>query len=818
MRLNSKPINILFRNDDLCALSDAAHERRCLDIFAQYGIPQVVSVIPFMSEDPHNANGARFHELSENKEIVKILEEASSKGLVEIAQHGTTHQTNHLHPSNPTAAIGTPYPGLGSPWLRFAPMYPEKGYSEFNGLDKDLVRSELKRGKDYLNKIFQKSINTFTFPWGTLDENALTALKEEGFRTALCGGRNFYFVNGLMAIYNGREDVFEFTHELNNGRLKGPVLYHVVLHSWMLKAHELSELDKLLSGLAADKRVGFVTVEDLQQWPASFQIVRAADHRMRVWRKTANNHLGAPMWFPQRYDLNLASYWKDLLKSGLVTLIFAKIGLARSWILSGILLSIYALWSFIGQRKISLFELLGLISSGCFFLVLSAYVFKNRFVSGSHGIRKEDRQNYEKISAKAFGDPKNKFLVQAFFRLFEQNPDSFSEDREKYLQLKYFYSARPWIALNELAEGYACRGLNALAHMCYAESLRLDPKQAEIFKRMEDLKGVCPLKQPELKKDQYAVSVIICTNRLTRELRVCIQSILNQTFKDFEVILLNDGGPEDTQEVAGSFKDPRIFYKRVDRNIGPPKARNVAVQLARGQYIAYLDDDDVFYPDHLGTLYNVAQNGKHRFVYANTQGILGYLQDGEFCEKKKVFRWDSDFDRERFASRASIGNHSVLHEKSLFQDLGLFNDELLASEDEDFWLRCAAVMDLKHINQDTSEYRIKDDNNVVLNAARNHFNGAIVRQFHAAFQGELANLKYHVTRRDKREAQKSLDQIRARYLQGWFKSSFALDELRPLVKYCGDKEFLRMVVDDYRRLYKTEASMAYGRKVVKSGK
>ena len=132
MRANIKPINILFRNDDPCALSDAAHERRYLDIFAKYGIPQVVSVIPFMSEDIHNYRQTRFHALSENQAMVELLKEYMPKGLIEVAQHGTTHQTNSLHPGRESVNPDDSYQGLGFKWLPFAPIYPEKGYSEFN--------------------------------------------------------------------------------------------------------------------------------------------------------------------------------------------------------------------------------------------------------------------------------------------------------------------------------------------------------------------------------------------------------------------------------------------------------------------------------------------------------------------------------------------------------------------------------------------------------------------------------------------------------------------------------------------------------------
>ena len=87
------------RNDDLCALSDPSKERAILRIFEKYHIPQVVSVIPNVTEDPHDAHLDRFHPLEENTEILSLLREYQEKGLIEIAQHGFTHQTNIHHPS-----------------------------------------------------------------------------------------------------------------------------------------------------------------------------------------------------------------------------------------------------------------------------------------------------------------------------------------------------------------------------------------------------------------------------------------------------------------------------------------------------------------------------------------------------------------------------------------------------------------------------------------------------------------------------------------------------------------------------------------------
>lgn len=803
MKQSWRPINILFRNDDPCALSNVEHERRYLEIFAKHHIPQVVSVIPFVTEDPHNYRGTQFHELSENKAIVEMLREYADKGLIEIAQHGTTHQTNHLHPNKESVAPGTYYQGLDRRWLPFAPKYPEKGYSEFNGLDKNLVRKELKRGKDYLEDIFHAPVETFTFPWGSLDLNSLIAMKEERFKTALCGGRFIYFVKDLMTIYNAREDVFSFAEELSNGRLKDPVLYHVVLHSWMLKDPDFVKLDKLLSDLASDQRIGFVTARDLHKWPVNFKMIRTINHKVRVWGQVANRHLSAPIQFAQRYDLNSKNYWGMFLKNGLVTLIFEKIGLGRFWMVSGQLFVLCVLLWVIGLGSFSEINRILLICTGGLFGVVSIYRIRNQFPMVNYWIKKPSYQDYKLVSGKAFSDPQNRVAVKAFFYLFEQRSSVYSEDREKYLQLKYYHSKAPWDALNELAADYVHRSLKSLAQMCYAESLRLNPKQEVVYSHIQKLRNSVCLKMPVLHDDRCAISVIVMTNRFPKELKTCIRSILANTFQDFEIVVLNNNGPQEIRQVVGSFLDPRIIYKEIDSEVGIPKGRNLAVQLARGKYVAYLDDDDIFYPDHLETLYSAVQKGKYRFAYVNTQGVLGYLQGDEFYRKKEVFNWNADFDRERFASQVRMGNCAVLHERSLFHDLSLFNEELIVSEEEDFYLRCAAAMELKHINKNTSEYRIKDNNSVVVNAVRNHFQGAIVRQFHAAFKGELALLKYFVKAHDKKSAQETSDKIRAQYSRGYFKSSFVLKELLPLLKFCGDGDFLRIVASDLSRLYLT---------------
>ncbi|HXF85238.1 MAG TPA: glycosyltransferase family 2 protein [Anaerolineales bacterium] len=95
------------------------------------------------------------------------------------------------------------------------------------------------------------------------------------------------------------------------------------------------------------------------------------------------------------------------------------------------------------------------------------------------------------------------------------------------------------------------------------------------------------------------VSVIIPTYCGAAHLGEAIQSVLNQTWQDFELIVVNDASPDNTDEVMARFADPRIRYLRHETNRGVALARKTGVMAARGEIIAHLDQDDLYHPDKL---------------------------------------------------------------------------------------------------------------------------------------------------------------------------------------------------------------------------
>ncbi len=95
------------------------------------------------------------------------------------------------------------------------------------------------------------------------------------------------------------------------------------------------------------------------------------------------------------------------------------------------------------------------------------------------------------------------------------------------------------------------------------------------------------------------ISVIIPTYNRGKIIGNSIKSVLNQTFKNLEIIVVDDGSKDNTKEIVDEFKDERVRYIKLNNNTGAANARNIGIKNAIGQYISFQDSDDIFYPDKL---------------------------------------------------------------------------------------------------------------------------------------------------------------------------------------------------------------------------
>jgi glycosyltransferase involved in cell wall biosynthesis len=127
-------------------------------------------------------------------------------------------------------------------------------------------------------------------------------------------------------------------------------------------------------------------------------------------------------------------------------------------------------------------------------------------------------------------------------------------------------------------------------------------------------------------------------------LSTALESIAMQTFRDFEVVVVNDAGLCVDQVLAPLRDRMRIAHTRHEANRGLAGARNTGLRLARGKYVAYLDDDDLFYPDHLDTLVSHLERTQGAAAYSDAQRILQAQVGGRLVEVKRDLPYSRDMD------------------------------------------------------------------------------------------------------------------------------------------------------------------------------
>ena len=171
------------------------------------------------------------------------------------------------------------------------------------------------------------------------------------------------------------------------------------------------------------------------------------------------------------------------------------------------------------------------------------------------------------------------------------------------------------------------------------------------------------------------VSVIMLTYQREKILPRAIDSILAQTYKDFEFIIINDGSTDNTDDIVKSYKDKRIRYYKNDKNHGIAYSRNKAADLARGEYVMIMDDDDKSMPERMEQ--QVAYLEKNKDVTAVAGQIRGLPRIPE----------NHDNIATGLIQYNNFGNANIMYRREFAKAHKIRYDETLrASEDWDFWI------------------------------------------------------------------------------------------------------------------------------------
>lgn len=205
----------------------------------------------------------------------------------------------------------------------------------------------------------------------------------------------------------------------------------------------------------------------------------------------------------------------------------------------------------------------------------------------------------------------------------------------------------------------------------------------------------------------YQFTIILTTFNRPELLVHALDSLAQQSFQDFEVILVNDCG-EPVDALTGGYDFP-ITSLRLGRNSGISAARNAGLRLARGACIAYLDDDDVFLPDHLERHARAHAAGE-RVVYSDSIYVLEQL-GGE--DRHELSRENSpehdDFSRAALLVQNFIPVNAWTHPRHCLESVGGFDEGLPALEDWDMLLRLSAHFAVEHLKVHTVQVHMRQE-------------------------------------------------------------------------------------------------------------
>ncbi|MBW1990739.1 MAG: glycosyltransferase family 2 protein [Deltaproteobacteria bacterium] len=179
------------------------------------------------------------------------------------------------------------------------------------------------------------------------------------------------------------------------------------------------------------------------------------------------------------------------------------------------------------------------------------------------------------------------------------------------------------------------------------------------------------------------VSVIIPTWNRAGWVTEAVSSVLAQTFRDFELLVVDDGSDDDTLEALAPFYR-RLKLLRRSRRRGVSAARNLGIAVARGQWLAFLDSDDLWLPDKLARQVAFLEEHPHLLI-CQTEEL--WIRNGRRVNPPATHRKVGGHIFLPSLQRCMVSPSAVMLHRRLLEEVGTFDEALPAAEDYDFWLR-----------------------------------------------------------------------------------------------------------------------------------
>ncbi len=214
---------------------------------------------------------------------------------------------------------------------------------------------------------------------------------------------------------------------------------------------------------------------------------------------------------------------------------------------------------------------------------------------------------------------------------------------------------------------------------------------------------------PPLRQHGPLVSVVIPTYDRRDILAVTLASWEQQTYRDVEIVVVNDAGP-DIADIVARFPRARLVTREV--NGGPAASCNTGIDAARGDAFIFCGDDDLAFPDHVARLVDALERSGAGIAHA--RGMVAYLEAAENAPAGQLFTVDAfaagvaDM-AEHDVSNAFYPPHAILARRAVVRAAGYFDSTFLVAEDYEYWIRLAAAGDVVHVPVTSCAYAVRSD-------------------------------------------------------------------------------------------------------------
>lgn len=204
------------------------------------------------------------------------------------------------------------------------------------------------------------------------------------------------------------------------------------------------------------------------------------------------------------------------------------------------------------------------------------------------------------------------------------------------------------------------------------------------------------------------VSILVRTCGRPDILKECLYSIKKQTYPAIEVVVVEDGEALSKEMIEQEFSEMNIRYYYTGQKSGRSKAGNLAIRMATGKYLNFLDDDDCFYENHVETLVNTLHKTGQKVAYSVAHEVRVFYCSHlkRFIEFRKKVQYQEPFNLLHLSLENYFPIQSVMFSADMPKKYDGFNEQMEYLEDWDLWMRYACYEAFAFESQITSKYRV----------------------------------------------------------------------------------------------------------------